>query len=131
RILAEPDNKNYGRLSIVLKYLFAVKAVKRVPPTSFFPRPKVESVFLAFTPKKERDIPFCKHYLERVVQIGFQHRRKKLRSQFKGAIVQKRILGHHLPELEKQFNLDERAEQWPLERWVALARFIESLPQDT
>ncbi len=125
RILAMPGTKDYGRLSIVLKYLFNIRKVRSIHPGAFFPPPKVESAFLEFTPKKETDLQFTKRFLERVVQIGFQHRRKKMRNQMKGAIVERRVFDEaFLAEAEKSFNLDQRAEEWDIETWIRFAEFV-------
>ncbi|MDX9755199.1 MAG: 16S rRNA (adenine(1518)-N(6)/adenine(1519)-N(6))-dimethyltransferase RsmA [bacterium] len=130
RIMAHPEDKAYGRLSIVLKYLYTITKIKTIPPACYFPRPKVESVFIKMVPNPDVDLDFCQNYLERVVRIGFLHRRKKLRAQFKGSIVERRILGNHLDEIETQFDLDQRGEAWPVEEWIRFARFVQAMPQD-
>ena len=130
RMMAEPSSEDYGRLSIVLKYLYDIHKIRTIAPSAFFPPPKVDSVFIKLTAKENIDLEFCRKYLERLVQIGFQHRRKKLRSQFKGAIVDRRILTNHIEELEKDFNLDQRGEEWPLAVWLQMAETIKKMPQD-
>lgn len=128
RILAEPCTKEYGRLSVVLNYLFSIKRVKYVPPKSFIPQPNVESVFMKFTPKPEADNTFAQDYLERAVQFGFMHRRKKLRGQFKGRQIKQITLKDNvLEQLENEFNLDERAQDWPMQTWVKFARRLHDL----
>lgn len=128
RILADARNPQYGRLSIVLKYLFDIKKIKTITPGAFFPQPKVDSVFMKFTPKPEADVEFAKKYLERAALIGFMHRRKMLRKNMQGSIIQRRILSDLLPEIEENFNLDNRAEEWPITEWVRFAEFIRSCP---
>ena len=130
RMVATPSSPDYGRLSIVLKYLYEIKKIRSIAPSCFFPPPKVDSVFIRLTAKENIDLDFCRNYLERVVQIGFQHRRKKLRSQLKGAIVARRILTNHIDALEHHFNLDQRGEEWPLAVWLQLAETIQQMPQD-
>lgn len=132
RIMSEEGCKAYGRLSVVLQYLFDIDASEVLPPYAFFPAPKVDSLVLKFTPKPDADIEFAQEFLERVVHVGFLHRRKKLRTTFKGSIVQKRILSpEFLQEAEKKFNLDDRAEHWPVDRWVAFADYVRSQPVST
>lgn len=128
RILADAKNSQYGRLSIVLKYLFEVKKISVITPGAFFPQPKVDSVFLKFTPKTGVDGAFAKQYLERAALIGFMHRRKMLRKNLQGSIIQRRILTDLLPEIEVHFNLDCRAEDWPVGEWVRFAEFIRDCP---
>lgn len=125
RILAVPGTKAYGRLSIVLKYLFDVQKIQIISPEVFFPRPRVESVFLSFIPKSSVDIEFAQTFLERIVKIGFLHRRKKLRKQFLGAIIEKRILDQSfLEQAESSFDFEKRAEEWPIEIWLEFAQYI-------
>jgi 16S rRNA (adenine1518-N6/adenine1519-N6)-dimethyltransferase len=126
RIWATPGGKSYGRLSIVLKYLYHVRKLHTVYPDVFFPRPKVESVFIEMAMKPEADIPFAQTFLERVVRIGFLHRRKKMRKQFLGAIVERRILDAAFMEnAEREFNFDQRAEEWDVETWVRFGQFVQ------
>ncbi len=127
RILAPPETKAYGRLSIVLNYLYRIEPIRILPPECFFPEPKVESMFIKLTPKPNIDKEFAKKFLERVVQVGFMHRRKKLRNQFLGAIIGRRYLNKNfMNEAESRFNFDQRAEEWPLDTWLRFARYIEN-----
>ncbi len=126
RIAADCGTKNYGRLSIVLNYLFDVSKIRLVSPRDFFPQPNVESVFMKFETNEEADITFARAFLERVVHIGFIHRRKKLRKQFRGAVIKRRVFDDELMEkIEAAFDLDQRAEEWPLETWLRFARFVQ------
>ncbi len=129
RIMSDSGCKAYGRLSVVLQYLFDITASDVIPPYAFFPAPKVNSLVLTFIPKPGADIEFAQDFLERVVHVGFLHRRKKLRTSLKGSIVQKRILSpEFLSNAESEFNFDDRAEHWPVERWAAFAEYVQSQP---
>lgn len=129
RILAETGTKEYGRLSIVLNYLCEIKHIRTVSQNVFLPKPKVSSVFLSLLPKAETDKEFVRLYLERLVQLGFRHRRKKLRSQLKHAIIEKRVLDDNfMKAMETQFNFDCRAEELSVEEWVAMAEYVRSQP---
>ncbi|MBI1387130.1 MAG: ribosomal RNA small subunit methyltransferase A [bacterium] len=129
RILSESGCKVFGRLSIVLQYLYDIEAVEILPPYVFFPVPKVESMFIKMTPKPDADAEFAQLFLERTAQVGFLHRRKKLKHSFRGSVIQKRHLNDEfLERAPESFDFDERAEQWPLERWIGFARYIQSQP---
>ena len=52
RIIAEPNNSKYGRLSILSNWKLNVKKIIDIKPQSFSPRPKIDSSLLLFTPKK-------------------------------------------------------------------------------
>ena len=53
RILANVNSKNYSRITILSRWKFDIKKVTDVKPNSFFPKPKVHSTVLEFTPKKK------------------------------------------------------------------------------
>lgn len=48
--MAEPGGKDYGRLAADLKLWFKVDYLFTVPPTAFYPRPKVESALVRLAP---------------------------------------------------------------------------------
>jgi 16S rRNA (adenine1518-N6/adenine1519-N6)-dimethyltransferase len=50
RMTAEPGSKDYGRLSVMLQYRWAVEALFDVPPTAFHPQPKVWSTVVRMIP---------------------------------------------------------------------------------
>lgn len=129
RILAEPSTKEYGRLSIVLNYLCEIKHIRTVSPNVFLPKPNVSSVFISLFPKPNLDKEFVTLFLERLVHLGFLHRRKKLRSQLKHAIIEKRVLDDaFMKPFEERFNLDRRAEELSVSDWVMMADYIRSQP---
>ena len=53
RIIAKPNSKNYGRLSIISNWRLNIKEEFDINPNSFFPKPKVDSTLLSFFPKKK------------------------------------------------------------------------------
>lgn len=129
RMTARCGEKAYGRLSIVLQYLFAIRLVGNAPPKAFFPPPKVQSLFVRMEPRADADLAFAETYLERVVRIGFLHRRKKLRGHMRGAIVEKRVFDDaFLERASEQFDLEGRAEHWDHDTWVRFARFVRDTP---
>jgi 16S rRNA (adenine1518-N6/adenine1519-N6)-dimethyltransferase len=50
RIASGPGSRAYGIPSVVLQSLYEIKVVTKVAAGSFFPRPKVASIVLSFTP---------------------------------------------------------------------------------
>ncbi len=88
RILASPSTKDYGSLTIFSNYFSNPKLIKKIPACNFTPKPKVDSVFIKFEIKKERE--FKNSHLEKefldFVKRCFSMRRKNLYnvlSQFK------------------------------------------------
>lgn len=79
RINAEPNCKEYGALSVLVQYYCDTKIVRRVAPSSFIPRPKVESIVirldrLAQPRVKAKD----EKLMFELVRAGFNMRRKTL-----------------------------------------------------
>lgn len=84
RITAEPNDKAYGRLSIMVQYHCKTAALFDVPPAAFYPPPQVESKIIRLIPHK--NIPYlAKDYqhFTAIVREAFSHRRKTLRNSLK------------------------------------------------
>ena len=80
RMLAEPEADAYGALSVLVQALADGELVRVLPPSVFWPRPKVDSAVVAIAPSPEKraavgDVAWF-HALVRKV---FLHRRKNLR----------------------------------------------------
>ena len=52
RILSKYNSKNYGRLSILANWKLNIKKICDIKPSSFSPKPKINSSLLFFEPKK-------------------------------------------------------------------------------
>lgn len=74
RILAQTGNRERGALSVYLQTVFQVERVASVPPGSFSPPPKVDSVVLKFIPT---GVPYPE-VLREFVRTGFTQPRKTL-----------------------------------------------------
>ena len=81
RFSASPSTKDYGALSIWIQSQCEVQLVRSLPPTVFWPRPKVQSAILHIQvcPQKRQLIPDVS-FFHRFVRAMFFHRRKYLRS---------------------------------------------------
>ena len=53
RILSKYNSKNYGRLSILANWKLNIKKICDIKPSSFSPKPKINSSLLFFEPKKK------------------------------------------------------------------------------
>ena len=53
RIIAEFNTSYYGRLSILSQWKLNIKKMFEIKPTSFSPKPKIESTLLFFSPKEK------------------------------------------------------------------------------
>ena len=82
RIIAKYNTSQYGRLSILSNWKLNIKKICDVKPESFYPKPKIDSSILHFTPKKKfLNLKNVKN-LELVTQIFFNHRRKMLKKPY-------------------------------------------------
>ena len=85
RMVAEPGTPDYGRLSVMLQYRFAMSLAFRVPPGAFTPPPKVDSAIVRMAPLgKGRLAARDDALFARVVMAAFTQRRKTLRNALRG-----------------------------------------------
>ena len=84
RISAQPGNRIYGRLSVMIQTYFKVTPLFLVPPTAFDPPPKVESAILRLIPDDtfSNRVKDPKVY-EDLIRLSFSQRRKTLRNNLK------------------------------------------------
>ncbi|MDA9609158.1 16S rRNA (adenine(1518)-N(6)/adenine(1519)-N(6))-dimethyltransferase RsmA [Candidatus Pelagibacter sp.] len=82
RIIAEFNNSNYGRLSILVNWRLNINKICDISPESFSPRPKIQSSLIHFTPKKKFAEIKNPLNLEKITRIFFSQRRKMLKKPF-------------------------------------------------
>lgn len=84
RMTAAPSTPEYGRLSVMLQYRFAMEYLFTVPADAFYPAPKVESAFVRMLPLAARQLKAQDEKLfAGVVSAAFANRRKTLRNTLK------------------------------------------------
>lgn len=93
RIVAEPGNGHYGRLSIMLQYQCECQYLFEVAPGSFTPPPKVDSAIIRLIPRTspEHDIGDYTNF-SIVVQRAFSQRRKTLSNALKNTLSRDQII---------------------------------------
>ena len=82
RIISDFNTKSYGRLTILANWRLDIKKICDVKPTSFSPRPKIESTILFFKPKKNFFLFKNPKNLEIVTRTFFMHRRKMIKKPY-------------------------------------------------
>ncbi len=82
RIISKFNSSKYGRLSILTNWKLNVEKICDIKPTSFSPKPKVDSSLLFFKPKKNFIEFKDPKNLEKITRIFFNQRRKKLKTPF-------------------------------------------------
>lgn len=83
RLVAQPGDKAFGRLSVITQWLCAAELKFDIPPQAFVPPPKVTSSVVHLTPYSQPLYECRKDDLEAVTAIAFGQRRKMLRASFK------------------------------------------------
>jgi len=87
RMVAEPGNADFGRMSVMLQYRFYLEWLIDVPPESFDPPPKVQSAVVRLIPKPASELTAKSlEKLSQVVLTAFSQRRKMLRNTMKGML---------------------------------------------
>jgi 16S rRNA (adenine1518-N6/adenine1519-N6)-dimethyltransferase len=80
RIIAKFNTKNYGRLSILSNWKLEIEKICDVQPSSFFPKPKIDSSVLK--PKLDFFPLSNPKNLEKLTRTFFMHRRKMLKKSY-------------------------------------------------
>jgi len=79
RIDAEPSTKDYGAFSLLVQYYCDTKIIRHVPPSSFIPAPKVDSIVIRLDKLSEPRVQVQSEKLFfNVVRQSFNMRRKTL-----------------------------------------------------
>ena len=129
RITSEPGSKTYGSLSVIIQTYFNVTHLFTVPPSSFRPRPKVDSVVIKLEPTKKYSSTIKDTVLfSGVVKSSFSSRRKmianSLRSQFGKEEIDTCLE-------RSRINSSRRAETVSVEEFIQLANCFYELQQST
>jgi 16S rRNA (adenine1518-N6/adenine1519-N6)-dimethyltransferase len=115
RMVAVPSTSDYGRLSVMLQWRYAMEDVLAVPPEAFDPPPKVDSAVVRMVPR-ETFVPVELARLSELVQVAFSQRRKLLRHSLGKWLEQKGFAG--------SFDLQRRAEEVPVDEYLSLAQRV-------
>ncbi|MEG2018356.1 MAG: 16S rRNA (adenine(1518)-N(6)/adenine(1519)-N(6))-dimethyltransferase RsmA [Clostridium sp.] len=79
RIDAEPSTKDYGAFSLLVQYYCNTKIIRRVPPSSFIPAPKVDSIVIRLDRLEKPRVQISDEKLFfNVIRQSFNMRRKTL-----------------------------------------------------
>lgn len=118
RITANSGNKNYGRLSVMIQYFCETELLFDVPPTAFYPQPKVDSSVIRLIPHSPAIYPpIAFEKFESTVKQAFAFRRKTLKNNFKNILSEK-----DWQTLEIDPSL--RPEQLEIPKFVSIAQFL-------
>jgi 16S rRNA (adenine1518-N6/adenine1519-N6)-dimethyltransferase len=113
RMVASPATSDYGRLSVMLQWRYAMENVLFVPPESFDPPPRVDSAVVRMVPRAA-PAAIDPKLLEKLVQVAFSQRRKLIRHSLGRWLESKNFSG--------TFDLQRRAQEIPVAEFVGLVK---------
>jgi 16S rRNA (adenine1518-N6/adenine1519-N6)-dimethyltransferase len=113
RMVAKPATSDYGRLSVMLQWRYAMQSLFNVPPECFDPPPRVMSAIVRMLP---RPVPAALEVadLSEIVKVAFSQRRKLLRHTLGKWLEEKNFAG--------SFDVQRRAEEVPVSEYIQLAQ---------
>ncbi len=122
RLVAGPNTKAYGRLTVMAQYYCQIIPVLEVPPEAFTPPPKVDSAVVRLVPYQQSPYPQVNvKTLSRITTEAFGKRRKTIRNS----------LGHLFSVTVLQdLNIDPtlRAENLSVQQYCQLAAWLTENP---
>ena len=124
RIAAPKSTKDYGILSVLLKYFGESKYCFKVSPNVFYPKPKVETAVIHISFNKKTSSDISDELFINTVKAAFGNRRKTLKNSLGNSIFKNSNFGSF------DFDLSKRAEELDVEDFVKLAVFIKSQTND-
>ena len=134
RIVAQPGNTNFSALSVRIQLLAKCQNVCDVPSKCFQPAPKVDSKVVLIKPFISSDPDFYEigRLLEKLLQLAFSSRRKKLRNTIGSFVTSNDQIKDFFAS--RGISLDQRPQEISPSNWFALAKalketcFIENGP---
>jgi 16S rRNA (adenine1518-N6/adenine1519-N6)-dimethyltransferase len=119
RLVAGPNSKAYGRLSVMAQYYCHIIPVLEVPPTAFKPAPKVDSAVVRLIPHATIANPVANMRLfSRIVTEAFTQRRKTIRNSLGHLFTAEQLV-------QLGFDLSLRAENLSVEQYCLLANWLD------
>jgi len=97
RLEAKSNTTKYGRLSVISKWRLKIKDQFDVSKNSFYPKPKVESKILVFTPVEIKSSKILQiNTLEEVTRVLFSNKRKMINKAFSKLFNKSEIIAKDL-----------------------------------
>ena len=118
RLISPPGNKAYGRISVLTQYLFECEGLFKISPSSFVPRPSVESILIKLKPRPGNYINSPEAIkLQELTRLMFMKRRKKISTSCKSILNLKEFN-------DLNVNPDFRPESLDLKDFLKITEFL-------
>ncbi len=100
RLVAQPNTKSYGRLTVMTAHSTCVELLETVSPLQFFPPPKVYSALVRITQRTTPQFIVENYQLFAQLVIAlFNQRRKKIRTPLKSFLIKQGLRAPTINEL--------------------------------
>jgi len=120
RIIAKPHTKEYGILSVILGYFADIEYCFKIPPTVFYPRPKIDSAILKISFRRNLNSKTDNKLFVQVVKAAFNNRRKTLKNSLSNSKFA------HQDIFNSEFDFTRRAEELSINDFILLTDIIKS-----
>ena len=124
RMAAQPGNKQYGILSVLIQAWYDVEYLFTVEPSVFNPPPKVQSAVIRMTRNQTKHLDCDEQLFKRVVKTVFNQRRKMLR------VSLRQIFDSQHPASAAFYQQDvmtRRPEQLTIAEFVKLTNMVQQI----
>lgn len=104
--------RGYGYISLFFQWYFDWKLLNKVPPSAFYPPPKVDSRFLYFAPREDLpEIPKEEEFWKFII-AAFKQPRRNLKNNLSGTHYFEAIPEELHDKRAQQFSMEELLELW-------------------
>jgi 16S rRNA (adenine1518-N6/adenine1519-N6)-dimethyltransferase len=129
RLVASPGTRVYGAITVLIRYHAQITQLLDIPKDVFYPKPKIDSMVLAFDmgrphPRRADDEALFK----KVVKSAFAQRRKTILNSLKGSLI-----NYTIDEIADALNRcsieqNQRAETLDIDTFICLASVLKKYP---
>ena len=119
RCAGSEKTSSYGRLSVICNYLYEITILKEVSKDFFNPMPKVDSLFVRFSPKKKEVDRKELENLKQVTRALFNKKRKKISNSLEDILNTEKIEKLNL-------NLNLRPDELSLDEYLQISSLVKN-----
>ena len=121
RIIANGGDSNNGAISTRIKLISTVKKICDIPPSAFYPKPKVYSSLVVFKPvppnlRLDFKLEKC---IDNLLKVTFRARRKKIKNTIRSILNQEDI---KVIENGTGISFELRPQELSIDQWINIAR---------
>ena len=124
RIIAKNNTKHYGRISILTSWRMNYEKIFDINPNSFYPKPKVWSSLVIFSPKDNYERLNKVKNLEHITNIFFNQRRKMIKKPMKQLFSEYEKVANIL-----KIDLKLRPQNLSKDKYIEICKIYEKLIQ--